>query len=63
MCWTSVLLGHGSDTTTARGWQGELWDSEEDTCNLLHDLLELEMEEMEEKRLRRKKVDKRDVAM
>ena len=36
-------MGHGRDTTTARGWQGELWDSEEDTCQLLH---ELEVEEL-----------------
>ena len=62
------MLGHGSDTTTARGWQGELWDSEEDTCHSLQDLLELlEMEEMEEleeeKRLMRRKVFERDVAM
>ena len=51
---TSVLLGHGSDTTTARGWQGELCDSEEDTCDLLQEVLEVVevMEEVEEKRVK-----------
>ena len=48
---TSVLLGHGTDTTTARGWQGELWDSEDDTCELLH-VVEVVEEEVE--RLMRK---------
>ena len=52
---TSVLLGHGTDTTTARGWQGELWDSEDDTCELLH-VVEVVEEEVEEEveRLMRK---------
>jgi len=50
MWWTSVLLGHGTDTTTARGWQGELWDSEDDTCELLHEVEVVEevVEEVEE---------------
>ena len=52
MWWTSVVLGHGTATTTGRGWQGELWDSEEDTWELLQEL-ELELVE-EEERLRRK---------
>ena len=33
-----MLFGHGTDTTTGRGWQGQLWDSEEDTWELLQDL-------------------------
>ena len=50
---TSVLLGHGTDTTTARGWQGELWDSEDDTCELLH-VVEVVEEVEEVERLMRK---------
>ena len=53
------MLGHGTATTTGRGWQGELWDSEEDTWELLQ---ELELEEVvelgEEERLRRKIVER-----
>jgi len=61
---TSVLLGHGTATTTARGWQGELWDSEDDTCDLLQEVLELEVLEVEVERLMRKIVkQKRDGAM
>ena len=44
---TWVLLGHGSDTTTARALQGELCDSEEDTCELLQEVVEV----VEEKRV------------
>ena len=53
-------MGHGSETTTARAWQGELCDSEEDTC----DLLQEEVEVVEEKSLKSARVMKvRDVAM
>ena len=55
MWWTSVLFGHGTLTTTGRGWQGLLSDSEEDTWELLQDLELLEEEEEEEERLRRKR--------
>ena len=53
-----MVLGHGTATTTGRGWQGELWDSEEDTWELLQELeLELVVEEVdEEESLRRKTV-------
>ena len=51
---TSVLLGHGTDTTTARGWQGELWDSEDDTCELLHEVEVVEEVVEEVVRLMRK---------
>ena len=47
------MLGHGTDTTTARGWQGELWDSEDDTCELLHEV-EVVVVEEEVERLMRK---------
>ena len=58
MIW--VLLGHGSETTTARAWQGELCDSEEDTCDLLQEVVEV----VEEKRVKSARVMKvRDVAM
>ena len=57
------MLGHGTDTTTARGWQGELWDSEDDTCELLH-VVEVVEEVEEVERLMRKIVkQERDDAM
>ena len=60
---TWVLLGHGSETTTARAWQGELCDSEEDTCDLLQEVVEV-VEVVEEKRVTSARVMKvRDVAM
>ena len=39
------MLGQGTLTTTAWGSQGELWDSEEDTCARLQEVEEVEVVE------------------
>ena len=42
------MLGHGSLTTTGRGWQGEPWEREAETCSLEQEEEEEEEDEKEE---------------